>query len=122
MREISTVSEAIDYLGMGRAQWLLLLYTSAAWAADACETMLLSFLGPSIRCYWPSQVGPFRESLLTSVVFLGMLGGVYSLGVVSDSFGRRQGFFLSALILGVAGLASSLAPSYIVCRFIGYIM
>lgn len=44
-----------------------------AWLADACEVMLLSFLGPAMRCSW--GVGPGEESLLTSIVFCGMLAG-----------------------------------------------
>lgn len=72
--------------------------------------MLLSFLGPAVRCAW--GVGPGAESVLTSVVFVGMLLGVSSLGLVSDHLGRRQGFLLSALLLGAAGLASAVAPSF----------
>lgn len=48
-------------------------HSGLAWLADACEVMLLSFLGPAMRCSW--GVGPAQESLLTSVVFCGMLAG-----------------------------------------------
>jgi MFS family permease len=72
--------------------------------------MILSFLGPAVVCAW--GVGAAAQSALTSVVFVGMMSGVYSLGVVSDHLGRRRGFLLSALLLGVAGLASALAPSF----------
>ena len=41
-----------------------------------------------------------------------MLGGVYSLGVTADHLGRRRGFLASALLLGAAGLASAIAPSF----------
>jgi MFS family permease len=95
--------------GFGRVQWLLLCYCGLAWLADACETMILSFLGPAIHCAW--GVGPGAESLLTSVVFVGMMSGVYSLGVLADTVGGRRGFLASALLLGAAGLASALAPS-----------
>ena len=47
----------------------MLLYCGLAWLADACETMLLSFLGPAVRCAW--DIGPGAESALTSVVFAG---------------------------------------------------
>ena len=46
----------------------------------------------------------------------GMLLGVNSLGAVADQLGRRRGFLLSALVLGAAGLASALAPSFAVSR------
>lgn len=114
---IRSVNHALNVIGMGRSQWLLLGYTSFAWAADASETMILSFLGPSVVCAF--DAGPAEESLLTSVVFAGMLVGVYVLGSVSDSHGRRKGFLVSALLLGAAGVASAVAPSFgwlVLCR------
>lgn len=99
--------------GFGRAQLLLVGYTGLAWLADACETMLMSFLGPAVHCYW-SGIGPTAQSLLTSVIFAAMLFGVSTLGVVADQFGRRRGFLASALLMGAAGLASAFAPSFTV--------
>jgi hypothetical protein len=112
VQRATTVTQALDLVGLGRYQHLLLLYCGVAWAADACETMLLSYLGPSVACAWPADVGPAGESALTSVVFAGMLGGVYCLGAVADAFGRRRGFLASAVLLGAAGLASAAAPSF----------
>ena len=54
--------------GFGRFQVVLLLYCGCAWAADAMEMMLLSFLGPAVRCEW--GLTPSQEGLITSVVFL----------------------------------------------------
>lgn len=67
---------------------------------------------PACRCAW--HVGAAAESALSSVVFAGMLLGVYCLGAVSDAAGRRAGFLLSAVTLGAAGLASAAAPSFAV--------
>ena len=100
--------------GFGRFQWQLLCYTGLAWLADACEVMLLSFLGPAARCEW--GLSPAAESALSSVVFVGMLAGVWSLGALADVVGRRHGFLLSAMLLGIAGLASAFAPSFKVRR------
>jgi MFS family permease len=111
----NSVTAALERCGVGRYQHFLLVYTGLAWAADAMETMLLSYLGPAAACAWPSTVGPAAQSLLTSVVFAGMLVGVYCLGAVSDGLGRRKGFFLSAALLGTAGLASAMSPSFAVC-------
>jgi MFS family permease len=113
------VNEALEYIGMGKFQWLLLGYTSFANAADAAETMVLSFLGPSAVCQFDAS--PAQESALTSVVFVGMLVGVYALGSMSDVYGRRTAFLVSAILLGLAGVASALAPSFLVlvlCRMI----
>ncbi|KAL4859828.1 Organic cation/carnitine transporter 7 [Chlorella vulgaris] len=110
MQPHTTVTAALNDIGFGKAQALLLFYCGLAWLADALETMLLSFLGPAIHCAW--GVGPASESLLSSVVFVGMLAGVYVLGLVSDQYGRRRGFLASALLLGAAAMASAAAPSF----------
>jgi len=51
------------------------------------EMMLLSFLGPAVHSEW--GVSPYQESMLTSVVFVGMMVGAYLWGVISDAKGRR---------------------------------
>ena len=116
---LKSVNEALEYIGMGKFHWLLLGYTSFANAADAAETMVLSFLGPSAVCQFDAS--PAQESALTSVVFVGMLIGVYVLGLMSDVYGRRTAFLMSAILLGLAGVASAFAPSFLVlvlCRMI----
>ena len=51
------------------------------------EMMLLSFIGPSMRCEF--GVSSREEGAMTSVVFAGMMLGAPSWGVMSDSRGRR---------------------------------
>ena len=56
-----TVDQAIDGAGFGRFQLVMLFFTGLAWMGDAMEMMLLSFLGPSVRCEWgvnPCPGGP----------------------------------------------------------------
>ena len=52
-------------------QWKMLVLTQLIWVADAMEMMLLSFLGPSLKCDW--GLSSNEESLLTTVVFVGMM-------------------------------------------------
>jgi hypothetical protein len=47
-----TMEEAIDALGFGPFQALLLGYTGMAWVAEAMEMMLLSFVGPAVKTEW----------------------------------------------------------------------
>lgn len=47
-----TVDGAIDAIGFGRFQWLLMCVIGLSWVADAMEMMLLSFLGPVLKCAW----------------------------------------------------------------------
>ena len=105
-----TVTEAIDASGFGRFQLMMLLFTGLAWMGDAMEMMLLSFLGPSVRCEW--GVSPRQEGRLTSVVFVGMLFGAPFWGVVADARGRRVAFFATTILTFVAGLASAFSPSF----------
>ena len=105
-----TVTEAIDASGFGRFQLMMLLFTGLAWMGDAMEMMLLSFLGPSVRCEW--GVSPMQEGRLTSVVFVGMLFGAPTWGIVADARGRRVAFFATTIITFVAGLASAFSPSF----------
>ena len=72
--EISTIgiSAAIDLIGFGRYQILLSLAVGFAFVADAMEMMILSILGPALRCTeW--RISQYDQALLTTVVFLGEL-------------------------------------------------
>lgn len=73
--------------------------------------MLLSFLGPAIRCEdW--GVTPAQESLLTTVVFLGMMFGALLWGLAADRKGRKFTVFATSVWIGVFGMASAISPSY----------
>lgn len=104
------VDEALTHIGFGRYQWFMLFYTGIAWAGDAMEMMLLSFLGPFVKCEW--GLSPSQESLLTTFVFLGMLFGVNFFGYVSDTCGRKIGFFATAVFSSIMGFGSALAPTF----------
>ena len=105
-----TVDEAIDDIGFGPYQLVMLCVTGLAWMGDAMEMMLLSFLGPAARCEW--GISPRQEGMLTSVVFVGMLFGAPTWGSIADWKGRKLAFFCTTLWIFVAGLASSFAGSY----------
>ncbi|KAJ8759598.1 hypothetical protein K2173_008778 [Erythroxylum novogranatense] len=112
-----TVDQALVAVGFGKYQCLVLLYAGMGWIAEAMEMMLLSFVGPSVKSVW--HLNSRQESLISSVVFAGMLVGAYSWGVVSDRFGRRRGFLVTAIVTSGAGVLSALAPNYVallICR------
>ena len=83
-----TVDDALISSGFGKYQILILSYAGIGLIAEAMEMMLLSFVGPSVQLEW--NLTAHQESMITSVVFVGMLIGAYSWGVVSDNYGRRQ--------------------------------
>lgn len=82
-----TVDDALLHMGFGKFQMLVLAYAGMGWVSEAMEMMLLSFIGPAVQTLW--GLTSHQESLITSVVFVGMLVGAYSWGVVSDKHGRR---------------------------------
>ncbi|WOL13198.1 organic cation/carnitine transporter 7 isoform X1 [Canna indica] len=115
-----TVDEALLSIGFGKFQALVLCYAGMGWISEAMEMMLLSFVGPAVQSEW--NLSSQQESLITSVVFAGMLLGAYSWGIVSDIHGRRQlthfayfrtGFLFTALVTSGAGFLSSFAPNYL---------
>jgi MFS family permease len=82
-----TVDEALTSMGFGKFQFFVLAYSGMAKISEAMEMMLLSFVGPSVQSEW--GLSAHEESLITSAVFIGMLVGAYSWGIVSDNYGRR---------------------------------
>ncbi|EEF48695.1 sugar transporter, putative [Ricinus communis] len=110
-RLVYTVDEALFAVGFGKFQVLVLLYAGLGWASEAMEMMLLSTIGPAVQQQW--GLSSAKQSLITSMVFVGMMIGAYSWGLVSDKFGRRRGFLVTAIITSAAGLLSSFAPNYI---------
>lgn len=82
-----TLDEALTTIGFGRYQYLLLVYGGLGWIAEAMEMMILSFIGSSVQSEW--NLSPAEKSLISTMVFAGMLIGASFWGLVSDSFGRK---------------------------------
>lgn len=82
-----TVDEALSAVGFGKFQFLVLAYAGLGAVVDAMEVMILSFIGPSVKSVW--GLSSAQESLITTVVFAGMLIGAYFWGIVADNCGRR---------------------------------
>jgi putative MFS transporter len=80
------------------------------WAADAMEVLLIAFVLPAIIKEWGLSAG--QAGLLGTAIFLGMLGGAWFWGTISDYIGRKLGFQLTVLIDSVFGFLSALSPSY----------
>uniref|UniRef100_A0A1I8GEU0 MFS domain-containing protein n=2 Tax=Macrostomum lignano TaxID=282301 RepID=A0A1I8GEU0_9PLAT len=79
-------------------------------AADAMEMLLLSVLGPALRCDW--RLTSTEVAGITTVVFAGMLLGAPGWGAVSDKRGRWSVFALSLCLMAYFGLLCSFAPDY----------
>ncbi|XP_023748783.1 organic cation/carnitine transporter 7 [Lactuca sativa] len=106
-----TLDEALLAIGFGKYQGWIIAYAGLGSIAEAMEVMILSFIGPSVRSEW--NLSSTQESLITTVVFAGMLIGAYSWGVISDNFGRRKGLLSIAIVTSGASLLSAFSPNYI---------
>ncbi|KAL5836241.1 hypothetical protein ACOSQ4_015738 [Xanthoceras sorbifolium] len=108
---VYTLDEALSAMRFGKFQALALVYAGLGWFSEAMEIMILSFVGPAVKSKWKLSSG--EESLLTTVVFGGMLVGAYSWGLISDNCGRRKCFLFISIVTSGAGLLSAFSPNYI---------
>ncbi|XAR50714.1 hypothetical protein NMG60_11005114 [Bertholletia excelsa] len=106
-----TLDGALSTLGFGKSQGLALAYAGLGWLSEAMEIMILSFIGPVVKSEW--GLSSAEESLITTVVFAGMLVGAYSWGFISDTYGRTKSFLGVAIVTTGAGFLSAFAPNYI---------
>ncbi|CAN1298971.1 Organic cation/carnitine transporter 7 [Linum perenne] len=106
-----TVDEALMSMGFGKFQLLVCFYAGMGWLTEAMEMMILSFIGPAVKSKW--NLSTNQETLLSVVVFAGMLVGAYSWGAVADKLGRRKGFLVTALVTSAAGLLSAFAWNFV---------
>ncbi|CAL5086034.1 unnamed protein product [Urochloa decumbens] len=105
-----TTDDALTRVGFGRFQALLLVLLGTGSVAEAMETMLLSFVGPSVKAEW--GVSAAEEGLLTSVVFAGTVVGSCVGGLGSDRYGRRLGVLVTALVTSISGVLCAFSPNY----------
>eukprot|EP00210_Caulerpa_lentillifera_P009077 g8661.t1 len=108
--EIYTVDEALAHIGFGRFQIVLLFVLGMSWFADATEILVLSFLGPDVKCEW--DLSGAAMSIIGTVVFVGMGIGAYIWSCISNIFGRKPASILSVGVIVVAGTLSAFAPNY----------
>ena len=61
------LEQCIDHIGFGRFQWRFAIILGFFSMTEAMEMMLLSIVGPALKCYWP-DVTDFQVASLTSVL------------------------------------------------------
>lgn len=105
-----TLSEAVEKIGFGKFQIRILLMVGFFTIADALEMMLLSILAPTIRCIW--HLPSWKEALVTTVVFVGMMFGSSFWGWLADNYGRKFVIVVCATWIFYFGFMSSFSPHY----------
>lgn len=107
---VYTLEEALTSVGIGKFQYVAMCYAGLGFIAEAAETMILSFIGPALRSQW--ALSPSQESLITTVVFVGMLFGAIFWGFITDCYGRRKGLLSIAIVTAVSAALSIFSPNY----------
>jgi MFS family permease len=113
------IEDAIDRLGMGRFQNLIVLSCGLCFAADAMEILLLSFLAVILQAEWGLSEG--QVDSIISVVFAGAMLGTLLLSSLGDWWGRRPVFALTAALISIFGVATAFCTTYqqvILVRFL----
>lgn len=111
MEQTLTIEQIINRIGFGRFQIKLLLICGAGWAADGMEVLLIAFVLPAVIREW--NLTTAQAGFIGTAIFLGMLGGAWFWGTISDYIGRRLGFQATVLIDSLFGFLSALSPSYL---------
>ncbi|PON81375.1 Major facilitator, sugar transporter-like [Trema orientale] len=105
-----TVEQGLSAVGFGKFQGMVLCYAGLGYFADATELMLLSFIGPALQSQW--SLSSSQQTLLSTVVFAGMLCGASLWGLISDHFGRRTAFLAISILITLSSLSSSFSPNF----------
>eukprot|EP00112_Aurelia_sp_Birch-Aquarium-sp1_P025298 Seg834.4 transcript_id=Seg834.4/GoldUCD/mRNA.D3Y31 product="Synaptic vesicle 2-related protein" protein_id=Seg834.4/GoldUCD/D3Y31 len=105
-----TIDQIIERIGFGKFQVKLMFLVGLAWMADGCEMMLLSILGPTLKCVW--FLSSLQEALITTTVFVGQMLGSGLWGWASDKYGRTRCIILSTICVIYFGILSSRSPTY----------
>lgn len=82
-----TVAQAVNALGFGWFQVKLSLFVGLCWMSDSMEMTILSVLGPALHCDW--GINRYKQAMVTTVVFLGMMLSSTFWGSLSDKYGRK---------------------------------
>ncbi|KAF5400878.1 synaptic vesicle 2 protein isoform X1 [Paragonimus heterotremus] len=106
-----TVEDAVEASGFGRFQLLLFVICGILMATDAMEMLLLSILGPALRCQW--HLSSQQIAAITTVVFVGYLIGSPIWGFVSDKFGRWPIVFTVLAMISYYGFLTTISPTFV---------
>jgi hypothetical protein len=105
-----SIDEAIERLGTGRFQLLILIASGLCFCGDAVQFVLLSFITMVVQQQW--HLSNQMTASITSCIFLGAFCGTLVLGPAADSVGRRPIFLLSAAMMTVFGMGIAVTENY----------
>jgi putative MFS transporter len=102
------IREHVDVVGWSRVTTVMFVCCGLYWLADAIELGLMSYLVPQLTEAW--TLDQIVSDSIAAIVFSGIVVGSLLFGLVSDRFGRKMVFLVTATGTGVFGVASAFSP------------
>mmetsp|Transcript_96243 Transcript_96243/g.281086 ORF Transcript_96243/g.281086 Transcript_96243/m.281086 type:complete len:607 (-) Transcript_96243:38-1858(-) len=122
----SLMNAAIDEIGAGPYQLVVLLLGGGVYMAEGSFLLMLSIVAKSLIAKW--DLSPLAAGAMASVLFAGLLAGTITGGFACDRYGRRLPILVTYLgiavftILGIAvpGLLPLLAAKLLLGFCLGF--
>ena len=97
-----SLDDLIDTLGFGKFQLFILVVSGILWLSDGIEIMLLSILGPVLKCEW--ELESWQEALISTAVFAGIILGAPFCGWFADVHGRKKVLYSILMFLRITAV------------------
>eukprot|EP00117_Sycon_ciliatum_P037033 scpid47972/ scgid27779/ Synaptic vesicle 2-related protein len=109
--QVYTVGDAIEYIGAGRMQYILLVAVALSALSQGADVTYLSILPSQAGCDF--NLTPWHRALLTIVYFSGCTVGAFLFGWVGDRFGRKMGVMAAMSVAAYSSILVLFAYSYV---------
>lgn len=106
---IEGVASAIDDIGFGWFQVMMLLMTGGVMFSEGAEMLVMGSITALLHDHW--SLTPFIRGIMVSIVFVGFSVGNALSGPIGDRWGRRRGVLIAYLFIGCFGFSTASAHS-----------
>lgn len=106
-----TIDDALDLVGFGKFQYLLLLLSAVGFFSTTIELILMALIKQPLQATWPS-ISNSSFAWLSALTFAGELLGGLLWGWIGDRLGRRVVFMGTAAMACLFGLLSGWSPCF----------
>ena len=118
-RQHSQLASAMDKIGLGKAQKIIILLVAIGTIFDAIEQFNIGYAAPDIKRVWALQ--DFQVGLLSTATFGGVAIGCLLAGMAGDLLGRKITYLYNLALYTLGALVCAFAPDYTIL-IIGRIM